>query len=190
MGRLSVDRIDRDEHTTVDERVTRAPSGSDRDREAALDRRASRILLVDRSERLLLFCMHDPQRPHRGRWWITPGGGLEEDETFEDAARRELFEETGIVVDALGPMIHESWATWFWGERLVNQFQQFFVVSTPEVAIAIDGWEESERETTLDHRWWTLEEIASADDLILPENLATLAAQAIGCAKVDDPGQP
>ncbi|HWD24230.1 MAG TPA: NUDIX domain-containing protein [Acidimicrobiales bacterium] len=157
---------------------------------AALDRRASRILLIDRSERLLLFCMHDPERPHRGRWWITPGGGLEDDETFEDAARRELFEETGIAVDALGPMIHESLATWFWGERLVNQFQRFFVVSTAEVAIVVDGWEESERQTTLEHRWWTLEEIGSAVDLILPENLAVLAAKAIGLARVRETDRP
>jgi hypothetical protein len=81
-------------------------------------------------------------------------------------------------------MIHESMATWFWGERLVNQFQRFFVVSTDEVAIVVDGWEESERQTTLEHRWWTLEEITSTEELILPENLATLAATAIGFARV------
>jgi 8-oxo-dGTP pyrophosphatase MutT (NUDIX family) len=149
----------------------------------AADRRASRILLVDQEDRLLLFCMHDPDRPHRGRWWITPGGGLEEHESFEDAARRELFEETGIVVDEVGPMVHESVATWFWGDLLVRQYQRFFVVSTAEIVIVSDGWEESERLTTLEHRWWTLGEIESTDDLVLPENLPELASVAIGLTK-------
>lgn len=29
-------------------------------------------------------------------FWATPGGGLEGNETFKEAAKRELFEETGI----------------------------------------------------------------------------------------------
>ncbi|HIG39788.1 MAG: NUDIX hydrolase [bacterium] len=37
----------------------------------------------------------------RGSWYI-PGGGLDEGETTEECARRELMEETGLQVD--GPM--------------------------------------------------------------------------------------
>jgi 8-oxo-dGTP pyrophosphatase MutT (NUDIX family) len=147
------------------------------------DRQAARILLVGPDDRLLLFCMHDPDRPHRGEWWITPGGGLEDHETFEDAGRRELFEETGIVADTLGPMIEESMATWRWGELLVRQHHRFFVVATSCVTVVNDGWEESEHRTTRSHRWWTLEEISSSGELILPENLATLGAEAIRLAR-------
>jgi 8-oxo-dGTP pyrophosphatase MutT (NUDIX family) len=147
-----------------------------------VERTASRIVLVDDEERILLFCMHDPDRPARGEWWITPGGGLELDESYEDAARRELFEETGIVADVLGPVVNEGVATWMWGERTVRQLQRFFVVRTTSSTVTDDGWEESERRTTKCHRWWTLEEIATTGEVILPENLGEFARQAIEIA--------
>jgi 8-oxo-dGTP pyrophosphatase MutT (NUDIX family) len=148
-----------------------------------VERRAARVLLVGPDDRLLLFLMHDPDRPHRGEWWITPGGGLDGHETYEDAARRELFEETGIVAGTIGPVIEESVATWMWGDRTVHQHHRFFVVATDELTVVSDGWEESEHRTTRAFRWWSLDEIAHSAERILPENMAALAATAIAVAE-------
>lgn len=38
------------------------------------------------------------QKPRRG-WWFLPGGKVEETETWIEAARREVFEETGLRVE-------------------------------------------------------------------------------------------
>ena len=40
-----------------------------------------------------------------GRWWCAPGAGLENRETQEDAARREVVEETNFELEELGPLI-------------------------------------------------------------------------------------
>jgi len=50
--------------------------------------RDGRVLMVHERSR----------RSGGGEWWTLPGGGLEPGETPEEAVRREVFEETGLVV--------------------------------------------------------------------------------------------
>jgi 8-oxo-dGTP pyrophosphatase MutT (NUDIX family) len=53
---------------------------------------------------VLLFRFSYKRGALAGRtYWATPGGGLEEGDTFEQAAIRELKEETGLHVDTIGP---------------------------------------------------------------------------------------
>jgi 8-oxo-dGTP pyrophosphatase MutT (NUDIX family) len=57
---------------------------------------AAGVLFVDRDKRALLMRRTD------GKGWAFPGGGIENIETAEQAARREVFEESGFRYD--GPL--------------------------------------------------------------------------------------
>src|SRR5262245_11599415 len=72
-------------------------------------RPSARILVIDPSDRVLLFRFVFKSGALAGQdYWATPGGALDSGETFEEAARRELFEETGIEVAAVGDVVAEK----------------------------------------------------------------------------------
>src|SRR6266446_8005347 len=71
-------------------------------------RPSSRLLVIDRNGRVLLFRFVYHRGPLAGQnYWATPGGALEAGESFADAARRELFKETGILTDTVGQPVAE-----------------------------------------------------------------------------------
>jgi 8-oxo-dGTP pyrophosphatase MutT (NUDIX family) len=142
-------------------------------------RPTARLLVIDQQQRLLLFHIHDGISLHANRpdltvYWLTPGGGLEPDESFEQAAQRELWEETGLHVEALGP--------WVWtGKRMLNlkrgqtQIQErFFVAHVVEATVSINNLLPYEQVTHRAFRWWTLGELEASSDLFLPPALPTL----------------
>ena len=74
-----------------------------------IERQAARTLLIaDGSVLLIKGC--DPARPEAGTWWLTPGGGIDDGESLEVAAVREVLEETGLQLapDELGPVDRDA----------------------------------------------------------------------------------
>ena len=136
------------------------------------ERAAARVVVLDGEGAVLLLQGFDPGRPERGSWWFTPGGGLDPGESPADAARRELFEETGLHVDDLGAVRFERDTTFEFEGVVYEQHEHFFAVRTARFEPIGDAWTEVERRSVLGHRWWTVDELIATHDVVHPEQLA------------------
>ena len=145
-----------------------------------LQRPSSRILLLDDNNRLLLFRFEHKNGPLTGQtFWATPGGALDAGETFEDAAVRELYEETGLKIDEPGPQIAERLASFAapTGE-MVEADERYFLVRAGGMAISRANWTELEHEVMATHRWWSQAELQATGEVIWPENVAEMLVKA------------
>ncbi|MGZ8698187.1 MAG: NUDIX hydrolase [Gaiellaceae bacterium] len=148
-------------------------------------RRAARAVLLDPDDRILLVRFQFPDVA----FWGTPGGGVDADETHEEAIVRELSEEAGLDQVVLGP--------WIWTREHVipfldgkwdGQVERFVLVRsgrfepvprfTPEQLAA-------EYVTAI--RWWTQEELAASAELFAPRRLPELVAALL---RDGPPGEP
>jgi 8-oxo-dGTP pyrophosphatase MutT (NUDIX family) len=142
--------------------------------ESPVVRRAARVIVLDRDGRVLLFRGGDPARPQDGTWWFTPGGGADEGETVENAARRELLEETGLTVEHLGPVVAVRDVTFEFLGQTYEQREHLYRVIVDRFDVDSSRWTEIERAAMVEHRWWTPDELRSTSEVFYPNNLVDL----------------
>jgi ADP-ribose pyrophosphatase YjhB (NUDIX family) len=132
-------------------------------------RKAARLVVVGPDSRVLLFRYEDEGRA----WWAAPGGGLEGDETFEEAAAREATEELSAAGARLTPLWRQTVQFRFRGES-IRQVEQFFLLRLSRGEANLGGLarEVHRREGIVAWRWWSLEEIAATRERVFPEDLA------------------
>lgn len=140
-------------------------------------RRAARLIVLDPEGRALMF-RYDV--PGRDPFWVTAGGECEPGESFEDAARRELFEETGIAADP-GPEIARMTPEFVTVEgEPVQADERFFFVRVAKAEIDTSRHTLQEQRLVTQHRWFTRAELADWPEAIFPANLAEMIEQEAG----------
>ena len=138
-------------------------------------RPAARILLVDGQGRVLLFRF----KPYDGRppFWCTPGGKVDEGETYEVAARRELQEEVGLDLDC-GPQVAQRWCDFLTIEGVeVRADERYFRVDVDTCEVDSAGHTELERRVMGEWRWFAPADLASLGEAFYPEDLVDLLRQ-------------
>jgi 8-oxo-dGTP pyrophosphatase MutT (NUDIX family) len=140
-----------------------------------LRRVAARALPLDDHDRVLLLHGFDPARPEQ-RFWFTVGGAMEDGETPQEAAAREMYEEVAIqalAADFTGPYAART-VEFEWAQYAVIQDQSFFVIRVGDVAVSFEHMDQIEKDTTTAYRWWSAAEIEASDEVFHPADLAVI----------------
>ena len=140
-------------------------------------RRAARSLVVSEAGRVLLFRFDLSDRPP---FWVTPGGECDPHESFDEAARRELFEETGLHANP-GQQVARTTPqfTTVEGEP-IQADERYFLVRVTEETITTAHHTALEQKVMTQHRWFTRAELADWPEAIFPETLIAILEDALG----------
>ncbi|MDF1479955.1 NUDIX domain-containing protein [Leifsonia sp. H3M29-4] len=140
-------------------------------------RATSRVLLFDETGRVLLFLQYGKSHDVPPRW-MTPGGGVDPGEDHDQAAIRELFEETGLVLDAIEPpFLTEDFAPdQRWHPYDTGRWS-WYIVRTTRFEPDRAAWTDEEQADVVRWRWLSADELEAEGFDYEPANLPELIAE-------------
>jgi 8-oxo-dGTP pyrophosphatase MutT (NUDIX family) len=142
----------------------------------------ARVLLLDPDDRILLIHAKDPDEPEH-HWWELPGGGADPGEALGDTARRELTEETGIILDRIGPHLWDRETRFHYRGREHHRRDSVYLARITHTAPTLrPKHTANEKAGLIEYRWWTHPELAACRNKLLPPNLPALFADVLNGA--------
>jgi 8-oxo-dGTP diphosphatase len=134
------------------------------------ERPTARVLLFDPDNRILLMKGRLPAARERPGVWFTVGGGVEPGETYAEAAKREIIEESGIEDFILGPVVWLREGVMLMPTPTLFK-EQYFVARCAGGEPVRKAWTEVEHDLIDDIRWWSLPELMTTADRVFPPGL-------------------
>jgi 8-oxo-dGTP pyrophosphatase MutT (NUDIX family) len=137
-----------------------------------LRRTAARVVLLNRDRHVLLLSASDPIDRAKPSWWEIPGGGIDPHETSDDAARRELYEETGITDVEIGPCVWTQHSVFDFAGMHFDQHERVHVAWCDDAHdVRPAALEMFEAAAFSGHRWWDLDSLLASVEPVLPHRL-------------------
>lgn len=135
-------------------------------------RHAVRAILMDcDSQRILLMRAQVPEGTHD--LWLTPGGGMEPDESQHQALQREVWEETGQRIGNLAPPVWTRRHTYEFRGMSIEQHETFYFVPTAVFEpTSRHNPAAAEMSVFREFRWWSIAEIQRSEEIFVPLHLA------------------
>lgn len=143
-----------------------------------VSRPSARIICLDDQGRILLLHLRDPF--DGSTKWEPPGGGIEAGETPQQAARRELIEETGLPGELIEPGPVEIARAFRWNGRDHEHTEWFYLARITETDVRPAGLRADERANFLGYRWFSPDEIRSSHERTEPSQLLEIVADLSG----------
>ena len=124
-----------------------------------------RVAIFDEEKRVLMVRQY-----HEGRdIWMVPGGAIEEEETADVAAIREVKEETGLDIEINRMMWHIEEVSEKRGQRFVNYFEGNIIGG--KVALGKDPEFDNEHQVLREVRFVSYTEMLELKEEVFPDLL-------------------
>ncbi|CAI3152684.1 RNA pyrophosphohydrolase [Acinetobacter calcoaceticus] len=139
-------------------------------------RKSSRLLVINENHQILLFQFTHTNDALAGQsYWATVGGGLEEGETFEQAACRELYEELGVVRQNVDTHVAiRNFEMMLPSAEVVMSNERLFIVFIKNEEVNTANWSEHEKLVISKSRWWTFDELSQTQEIVYPNNIPNI----------------
>lgn len=107
-------------------------------------------------------------------FWATPGGAVDPGEDYPAAARRELYEETGLRLDP-GPEVARRYVHFktVEGEPVMAD-ERYFLLRVPDRIINQVALTPLELRVMTGHHWWTREQLATPSEPVFPVDIVAM----------------
>ena len=141
-------------------------------------RNSIKIILLNQKNQILLIGIDDNSIRNKsgkypGRFWQMIGGKIEEGEDEIAAAKRELFEETGLIPSD----VNFGKIVWY-GELILSMNsvetlikQRFIMAKTSKTFVTMKNLTLEEKAVAKDLKWFSLDEIKNSCEIIYPVGL-------------------
>ena len=151
-------------------------------------RKSARAIVLDNENRIYLFQYKFDYLAENNTIWVTPGGSLEEGESFGDALKREVYEELGVELTKECPEVYyrNPIYTLKSGEK-IQSVEKFFLVVLEENSFSFDHWTKSEKKRMLAGKWWPVDEIEKSEEVFFSKDIIRILKELSGRKLPEEP---